>query len=197
MGGERRILKDRIEALAVERRRIEPKKRVGGEQHEGEKAEPDQALHGEHPRPERRRQVAAEQGDARAVERKDPDPQDQRALVAAPGRRDLEDQRLRRVGVAGDVDDREVGDCERPDQRAEGEREKRELAERGRPGQGYESGVAARRAPQGQRALDQREAKGQHECIVADLPDHSPVPGSVPPFQTPARLSASAASGGM
>ena len=51
VGGERQVLQDRVEALAVGRRRIEPQERVRGEQHEGEEAHPDQPLHGRAPAP--------------------------------------------------------------------------------------------------------------------------------------------------
>ena len=40
MEGEAGVLQDRVEAAAVERRRIEPQERVRGEQHEGEEADP-------------------------------------------------------------------------------------------------------------------------------------------------------------
>ena len=60
MEGEAGILQDRVEPAAVERRRVEPEERVGGEQHEGQEADADQRLHAQHAGPERRRQVAAE-----------------------------------------------------------------------------------------------------------------------------------------
>ncbi len=101
--------------------------------------------------------------------------------------------------VGGDVEDREVGDRERVDQRAEGDREKHQLAERRGARQRHQPGVAARRTPQRQAALHEREAEGQHQRIVADLDDHGravPLP-SCPSCQTPAAFSASATSRGM
>ena len=172
VSGQRRVLEDRVEALAIERRWVEPEERVRGKQHEGEKADPDQRLDAQHPRSERRRQIAPEQGDAGAVEREDPDPQHQRALVVAPGGRDLVDQRIARVGVVGDQADREVGDRERVDQRAEGERDEDELAERRGPRERHQGDVAPGGAPERQSALDQREANRQDQSIVADLRDH-------------------------
>ena len=172
MRRERRVLEDRIEALAIERRRVEAQERVRGQQHEGEEADPDQGLHREHPCLEGGRQVAPEQRDAAAVEREDPDPQHERALVVAPRGGDLVDQRLGGVRVGRDVGDREVGRREGMDQRAEGDGEKHELAERARAGERDQAGVAARRAQKRQGTLDQRQAERQHQGVVADLGDH-------------------------
>ncbi len=211
MRGERRVLQDRIEALAVERCRIDALERVGGEQHEGEKAQADEALHRQHPRPERRRQVVAEQRHAGAVERQDPDPKDERALVIAPGGGDLVDQRLAGVRVGGDVGEREVGDHEALDQGGKRDGQEQELAERARAGERHQAGIAARGAQQRQRPLDQGEPERQHQGVVADLADHGATSGFGPDSglapaspataalgrHMPVRFSASATSGGM
>ena len=197
MRRERRVLEDRIEALAIERRRVETQERVRGEQHEGEKTDPDQPLHRQDPGLERGRQVGPEQRDGAAVQREDPHPQHERALVIAPRGGDLVDQRLGRVRVGRDVDDREIGRGEGVDQRAERHADEHELAERGGAGERDQTGVAARRAPQRQRALHQRQAERQDQGVVTDLDDHGFSPAPAVCRQTPARFSASATSGGI
>ena len=85
------------------------------------------------------------------------------------------------------------------DQRAERHGQEHELTERARAGERDQAGVAPRRAPERQRALDQREAERQDQREMADLDDHwpAPSPAASPWRQTPACFSASATSGGM
>ena len=89
----------------------------------------------------RARQRAAEQGDERAEHRQDQDPQQHRAFVVPPDAGDLVDRRHRAVRVLGDVENREVGGQMRVDERREGDRDQRELGQRG----------AAARPPSGRR----------------------------------------------
>ena len=85
----------------------------------------------------------------------------------------------------------------RPDQRAEGERDGAELGQRRRDRDADQDRVAPRGAPLGQHRLDQRQAEGEDEGVVAELDDHR-AEASWPDFcQYPAFFSASATSFGM
>ena len=63
MERQARVLQHRVQAAAVRRRREGAQERVGGEQDEQQEADADHALHRQHPRPQRRRQVVGEHGD--------------------------------------------------------------------------------------------------------------------------------------
>ena len=76
MHREAGILQDRVEPAPVERCRIEPKERIGGQQHEGQEADADQRLDAQHAGPEHGRQVAAEHGHRSAEQGEDPHPED-------------------------------------------------------------------------------------------------------------------------
>ena len=58
MEGEAGILEQRVEPVAIGRRREDAQERVRGEEDEEEEAEADHALDGEHAGPEARRQAA-------------------------------------------------------------------------------------------------------------------------------------------
>ena len=55
MEGEAGILQQRVQPPAVQRRRIEPGERVGGQQDEQVEADGDPRLHRQRPRPQARR----------------------------------------------------------------------------------------------------------------------------------------------
>ena len=172
--GEARVLQDRVEAVAVERRRVEPQERVGGEQHEGQEADADQPLHARAPGPGtmggRLRPKAAT---AAAEQRQDPDPEDQRALVIAPGAADLVEHRLQRMRVLGDVVDREVRRDVAVHQRGEGQRDEQELrAGGGLARRRSASGRGARRPISGSVPCTSAMPKRQHQRVVAELGDH-------------------------
>ena len=193
MEGEAGVLQQRIESAAVGGRRHEARERVRGEQHETQEAGGNGALDGEHARPEPRRQVAAEAGDRGAEQRQDQRPQQHGTLVVPPDAADLVEQRLGRVGVAGDVLHREVGTDVGPGQRRECARHGGEL-DRGRgPRQRHPRAAAARRAGHRQRALEGGDDERDDEREVAGFDGHSPSsePGA------PAAARASATSGGM
>ena len=124
---------------------------------------------------------------------------------------DLEDHRLRRVGILEDVHQREVGAHIGDRQRREGQGHEPEGRERHRLADGHQPSVAGLGAPDRQHRLDDGEPERQHQRVVADFGDHhgrrSPslaywpaAPGSPavsPSCQWPCAFSASATSFGM
>ena len=193
--GEAGVLQQRVETLALGRRRGKPDERVGGEQDKGEESRRHQPMHGEHPCPERRGEVATEARDHGAEEGQDQHPQHHRALVVRPDAGNLVDQRLQRVGVAGDERDREVRDREGVDEREEGGGHQAELEQRRRLCDRHHRRIASGRADHRHRPLDQGQQEGEDEREMADFGDHSAPSGA--PRHLPDSFSASATSLGM
>jgi hypothetical protein len=193
MEGEAGILQQRVEAVAVGRRRHEAEERVRGEQNEGEEGDADQSLHRERPGAQRGRQVDAEGGERRAEQRQDQHPEQHRALVVAPDAAHLVDHRLGRVRILGDQSHREIRHDERPGQRHEGDQHEQELGECRRPRQRHQARLAARCAHERQRALHDGDEERQHQRELADLGDHWVLPSC----HLPAFLSASTTSRGI
>ena len=92
----------------------------------------DPGLDRQHQRLQPVRQVAAEGRDQRAEQREDQHPEEHRALVVPPDAGDLVEERLRRMRVLDDVEQREVGDDVGVDQRREGDADEQELRHRRR-----------------------------------------------------------------
>ena len=74
MEGERRVLQQRIEAAPLDRGRVEPLERVGGDDDEEQEGHADRALHRQHPRLEAGRKIVAGERHRGTVERQDEDP---------------------------------------------------------------------------------------------------------------------------
>ena len=131
-----------------------------------EEGRADPALHGEHARAKRARQVRAEGRDQRAEEREDQHPEKHRAFVVAPHAGHLEEQRLGRVAVLPDVQHREVGGHVGGGQRREGERDEGEADDRRR---------CRRRRPAARRASEARGAARStgRASAPAPAPAHS------------------------
>src|SRR5271154_4227466 len=91
MDREARVLENGIEVASLEGRGREALERVRGQENEGEESDADQALNSERVGAQGARQRAAEQGDERAEQRENQDPQQHRALVVPPYARDLVD----------------------------------------------------------------------------------------------------------
>jgi len=74
MKGERRVLENRVEAIAFDGHGIEPGKRVGGHHDKEKEGKADGTLHRQHPGPQGGRQVFAEDchGATEACENEDP-----------------------------------------------------------------------------------------------------------------------------
>ena len=129
MGRESWILQQRIERMPLDGRLGEPRQRVGGEHHVGDEEHAQRPLHGHREALQARRQALGER-DRRAVAGEHEAPQQDRALVAAPGAGDLVEQRLFGVRIGRHVGDREIGGDEGVDQRRERERHASKRAER-------------------------------------------------------------------
>jgi len=190
MEGEAGVLQQRVQARAVQRRRPDSLKRIGGEQGEGEETGPDHRLDGEHAGLEGLPQTAAEHRHHRAEQREYQQPQQQRALVVPPHAGQAVEQRLQRMGVLRDRRDREVGDDIGPGERGERDCGEDELPERRMPGEVHQCRLLPGGAVERQCRLQQREAQRQREREIAEFGRHDPSA-----FR--ARRSASAASGGM
>ena len=94
MKGEAGVLQQRIEVISIKRRRYQPQKRVGGEQHERQKCDTDHRLNRQNARAQGWRQVAPECGDKRAKQRKNQYPEQKRAFVIAPDTCEFIEKRL-------------------------------------------------------------------------------------------------------
>ena len=197
MKREARVLEQRIEVVAVERRRVEAEERIRGRQDEDQEADPDQPLDRKHPGTQGGGQVAAEQRDQPAVERQDPDPENERALVVAPHAGEFVEQGLRGVGIVRHVRDGKIRHDEGVHQAGERRRNEEELRRHRGPGQRHPGRVVPLCADQRHQALDDRQREGQDQGVMTDLGDHGAAPFSSAPCQMPASLSASATSLGM
>ena len=158
-----------LRSLPFDRRRIEAGERVRRRQDEQQEGSADPALHGQHVGAQRCRQVAPEHRDQRAEEGEDQHPQQHRAFVVAPGAGDLEQHRLQRVGVLPDIGDREIRLDIGHGQRREGDRGQREAGDGDGSADRHHALVAAPRADQRHRRLDQRQREGQHEREMPGL----------------------------
>ena len=206
MEGERGVLQHRVQPLPVERRGHQPRERIGRGDDEEQKGRADRALHGEHIRLELARQIGAEGRHRRAEQGEDQHPQNHRAFMVPPHARDLVEQRLRRMRIAPDILDREVGGDVGRHQRDEGDRHQDELHLRGGSGDGGKLRIAEARAEQRQQRLHDGDAKREDQRVMPGLSNHlpfrsrnlsSPCRPRPPPRHTPSAFSFLATSGGM
>lgn len=144
MHREADVLQERVKVLTIGRRREDPLERVGGKQHETEKAYADPCLNRERTRPQSFRGIGSEGRHARPEDRQDQDPQQKRSFVAAPGPRDPEQQRLERMRILDDVQDREIADHERSHQRGKGDTREKKLRQGGRMGGAHPKAISPR-----------------------------------------------------
>ena len=190
MESEARVLQERIQARAVQRRRPDARERVGSEQREGEEARTDHRLDREHAHLKRLAQAAAEYGDHRAEQRQDQNPEQQGSFMVSPHAGQAVEQRLERMGVLRHSRDREVRENIGPGERPERDCGEDKLAERRMPGEVHQCLPAPRGPVKRQHRLQESEAQCKREGEMAEFRRHDP-------SAFPARRSASAASGGM
>jgi hypothetical protein len=172
MDGEAEVLEHRIEVGAFDRRDRDAGERVGGEEDEQEECRTDPALHGQDQRLQPLRQVRPERRDDRAEQRQDEHPEEHRALVVPPDAGELVEERLRRIRILDDVDQREVGDHVGVGERGEGEADQQEPGDRrGRRDRG-QPGVVAERADERHDRLHEGEPERQDEGEVSELGNH-------------------------
>ena len=171
-----RVLQQRVEVAALGGHREQPVERVGGDQHEQQEADGDEAHHAEHARHHLVGQVLARQRHGDRPPGEHEHPQQHRALVRAPGGRDPVGSRQLRVRVRRDVDDREVVDVERPREAAPREGDEQELALRDGTSQRHPGGDALVRAHERQRGEHHRQQQREDEGEVAEFGDHGASP---------------------
>ncbi len=175
MDGETRVLQDRIEIAALERRVGDAQKRVGRRENEKLKGRRDPRLHGERIGFERRGEIVAECRDQRAEKGEDQHPQHHGAFVIAPDAGEPVDERHRRIRILEDVEHREVGGDVAYRQRAERQRHEKELRQRGRDGDACERRVIRARPDDRRDRLDQRQAEREHERIMSKFGNHDEI----------------------
>ena len=172
MEGERRVLQQRVQRIALERGRVQPLERVGGEDGEGEEHHAQQTLH------RRRRSLEPERQAAGARQHRtetgqDKAPQHQRALVAAPGGGDLVEHRLVGVAVGRDIAHREVRGRKGQDQDGEGQGDGDRAGERRTLGSPGQHRTATQATGRGQAGLQHGQHQGQDQGKRPQLNDHA------------------------
>ena len=169
MHDQAEVLQQRIEVAAFGRGRENPLERVAGENQEGQKADADDAHHAQHAGDHRLRQRFRECGHRRSPQRKDQRPQQQRALVRAPHRRVAIHHGQQRIGIGGDIAQREVLRHERPGEDRERHADQHQLRPRRRPGDVHPRRQSALRAEQRQRRLQQGNQQREHQGDLTEL----------------------------
>ena len=172
-----RVLKERIEVAAFSRRREEAQERIRREEHEEEETHADQAEHGGHTGHHFSGQTASAEGNGGSPPSERHGPEEDRTLVAAPGRGHLVVPGQKRVGVVRHVQDREVRQVERIGKRADGDGAEEGVGSGGRTGDGHQRAVALRGADERQHALNDAQRKAQDQCKVTDFRYHLCSPG--------------------
>jgi hypothetical protein len=167
-----RVLQQRIEVAPIRGRREQALEGVRGEQHEGEETGAHQAEHTEHARGHLVGQVRAEQAHREHPHAEHQTPQQERPLVATPGRGYAVTQRQRAVGVHGYVLHGEIVGGEGIREAAEGEGDEQRLRLRRRPRHPHPRSVAVRRARERQDALHERHDERERQRELAEFGDH-------------------------
>ena len=99
MKSERRILQDRVEAIAIKRCGIKAQEGVRGEKQEHKERGTDQSLNTQHPGTQAIGQIAAEESHCGAKGCEDQGPEQHGAFMVSPGACELIDERFGAVGV--------------------------------------------------------------------------------------------------
>jgi hypothetical protein len=172
MKGETRILEDRIEIAALERRIGETHERIRRGKNEQLKGGGNPRLHPERVCLERRRQIAAEGRNQRPEQSENEHPQHHRAFVVPPDAGEPVDQRHRRVGILVDVEHREVRGDVAHREGAKGDGDEGELRQRDGARHACEHNVAAAGAEDRYRALNEREPEREHQRVMSEFRDH-------------------------
>ena len=144
---------------------------IGGRQDEQEECDGDGALRREGVGAKPRRNRVPRQGDHGAEQGEDQDPEEHRALMVPPDAGQLVDERLRRMRVLDDVEDREIG---RDVSGREG-RERQHAGEHGerrRSGDVHEHRIVGARTPQRHGELHERQSERQRQGEMAGLDQH-------------------------
>ncbi len=175
MIGGRHVLQQRIEAVALGRRRVKAFKRVRGNEQEGIEAQPDKGLRTECRQHGAFRQTPLDQRDCATGHCHDHHPHEHRALVVAPGTGDLEDHRLHRVRIVRHQQHREIGDHEAIEQAQERKPAQRRLQHRHRAHDCAQRVAILASAEQAAKKLQRGKRRSKPQCGKADFRDHSRV----------------------
>ncbi len=195
-----RVLQQRIQVASLLGGGDEALEGIGSNQDEEQESQAHEAHDAQHSRDEALGQRAAEDGDREGPPGEHQRPEQDRAFVRAPGRGDAVVRGQLGVGVARDVEHREIVRVEGPCERGEGARDEDELPDRDRARGGEQRRASRARAGERQHHLRERERERDDQREVSQLGDHGPAfwPAKVPlSIGCPAFLNASAASGGM
>ena len=194
MKGQRRVLQDGVEAIALDGGGIKPDEGIGREHREGQEGGADGALHRQHARLQFKRQVAASQRHGGPENAEDQHPQQHRAFVIAPHAGNFVQQRFGRMRILEHVAQREIRRHIGMHEDEEGQRDERQLQERRRRRRCHQGAVATVCAVERHHELEQRHGKRQHQCEMPGFGDHCGAP--LPSF-TPLAFKLSATSLGM
>jgi hypothetical protein len=150
--------------------------RVRGEQDEGEQADADQAQHRQHARHHNFRQLARGQRHRSAPAGQHQHPEQQRAFVAAPYRRETIQRGQLRIGVVGNISHRKVIGQEALREADESDGDQQELRLRGWACQSHPLRLSAELSTMGtdqrQQALSDRNDESEDECEVSEFGSH-------------------------
>ncbi len=127
MEGQRRVLQQRVEIIAIDRRIDQTPERVGGPEQQQQKADTKQSMHAESDIAQAQTarislavQTATTQGNRRAEDGEHHDPEQKRAFVITPAASDLVQQGLGGMAVLHHSDDREIRSQKQIDQPEKG-----------------------------------------------------------------------------
>ena len=194
MEGERRVLQNRVQAVALDRWRIKPPERIRRQHDEGQEGKADRALNRQHPRPQLQRQITAEDCHGAAIYSQNQYPQNHRAFMVSPYATDLVKQRLGRMRICSDILYREIRDDVGVCQNRKGKGDERQLQHRRGNAGPHQRCITAMRANQRHKELIERHTGGKDQRKMSDLGDHCSAP--FPSF-TPFSFKLSANSRGM
>ena len=172
--GETDVLQQRVEPHPHFGGDGQPLERIRAEQQESVEPQRHEALRGEHRLHRAVGQPPFDHRDQPARQRHHRDPQQHRALVIAPGARELEHHGLERMRIARDQLHRQIGDREDIEQRAERKGRKQALHHRGGADQRAERSRLVRAHRQEPRdRLQRRQRGGEPQRGQTQLRDHS------------------------
>ena len=192
------VLQERIEIAPLERRGKQALERIRGEQEEEMKSDADERHHRQHARPKDMWKRGAERRYRESPAREHRRPQQHRALVGAPDRGDLVDERQRGVGVLCDVGEAEVGGDEHLRQAEIGDAEQQELRARGGHRDRHPRRDSAPGPEHRHHGLDRCDQEAEDQRQMTELANHwlAPRCGAIFPPRFAISM-ASATSGGM
>ena len=178
---EAKILQQRVEVVSVGRivRQL-PVERIGGHQHEQQKADADHAHHGQHAAEHLFRQITREYGDGERPCSKDQAPEQQRPLMPAPYRAEAVIPGQRGVRIERDIGDTEIVGQKRLRQADEGKQYEQTLRSGRRLGEAHRQRVATPGAVQRNGGLQHRQYQRDDQGNLSKLGDHALSLSSVP-----------------